>query len=77
MRILGLGLFGFASLSVWFFLSRDSDSVRLEIPFLIGGVAITDAASAFATGGHELREMKREVENKLKARIIITDTENN
>ena len=73
-----LGIFGIAILSVWLFLSSDSENINLEILSIIGTVAVWEAVNVIIIGRHELLQSKKDLKKMLKAEIFISDkTEQN
>ena len=66
-----LAIFGVIVLSIWFFLSADSESVNLEVLSIIGWVAIWEATSILLMGRHEINRLKRNLDTILKAQIEI------
>ena len=68
-----LAVFGVVVLSIWFYLSKDSESVNLEVLSIVGWVAIWEATSVTIMGRHDLNVSKKIIDKMLKARIVISD----
>ena len=71
-KSLCLAVFGILVLSLWFFLSADSESVNLEILSIVGWVAIWEATSITIMGRHELNQLKKQFDKLLNAEVRIS-----
>lgn len=77
MKQIYLAVCGVLFLSIWFFLSVNSESagaVKLEIISIVGWVAIWEAASISIMQRPELVFMRKAFERIINAQIIIDET---